>query len=76
MAKFVVHAAKIPEGLQARDKDTRMLAGDLVYVNACDDQPWRYPPEGLIPAAAHVCPACRHIVEVNRAVKAGDQPRT
>lgn len=75
MAKFRVHAAKIPEAIQERSKDTRMVAGDLVYVNACDDQPWRQPPEGIAMIGAEVCPACRHIVEVNRAVKAGDQPR-
>ena len=71
MGKFVVHAAKIPEALQERDKDTRMVVGDLVYVNACDDRSWSQPPEGLGMLGAEVCPACRHIVEVNRSVKAG-----
>lgn len=70
--KLRIHAAKIPEALQARDKDTRMVAGDLVYVNACDEKPWRQAPEGLMPAGAEVCPACSYIVEANRTAKAGN----
>jgi len=76
MAKFTVHAAKIPEQIQDRSKDTRMLAGDLVYVNACDDKPWMRAPEGIAMLEAAPCPACLYIVDVNRRVKAGDQPRT
>jgi hypothetical protein len=67
--KFVVHAARIPEGLLERDKDTRMLAGDLVYVNVCDDQPWRKPPEGLGLLGGEVCLVCKAHVEANRAVR-------
>ena len=75
MGKIVVHAAKIPEPIQQRSKVTRLSAGDG-YVNACDDMPWARLPQGFPFGDVDPCPACLHIVTVNREVKAGDRPRT
>lgn len=63
--KVTVHAAKIPEAIQARSKQTRLLAGDG-YVNACDDKPFSPLPLGTPPSDVQVCPACQYIVVVNR----------
>lgn len=68
MTKFIVHAAKIPEAIQSRGRDERMQAGDMVYVNACDDRPWK-DPKNVSPLDVDVCRACKLIVEVNRSVK-------
>lgn len=68
-AKLTAHAAKIPEPIQARGKFERMLAGDMVYVNACDDQPWAQVPINTPPSDVQVCQACAYIVRVNREVR-------
>lgn len=68
-AKRTVHAAKIPEAIQARGKFERMVAGDMVYVNACDDMPWAEIPINTPPSDVQVCRACAHIVRVNREVR-------
>jgi hypothetical protein len=75
VSKHVMHAAKIPESIQARSKQTRLSSGDG-YVNACDDKPWQRRPADVPFMDVEPCAACRHIVEVNRQVKAGDKPRT
>jgi hypothetical protein len=63
MARFVVHAAKIPETLQKLSKDTRQIRGNMAYVNACDDKPWSKLPEGMPLSEAVRCPACAYVVE-------------
>lgn len=69
MAKLVVHAAKIPEAIQARGKDDRMLVGDLVYVNACNDQSWVQVPLSTPRHEVMMCRACSYIVAVNREMR-------
>lgn len=64
--KVTIHAAKIPEAIQARGKFERMLAGDMVYVNACDDKPWKDLSKTVNPIDLTPCPACQYIVAVNR----------
>ena len=68
--RLVVHAAKIPEPLQGQDKFDRMLAGNLTYVNACDDKPWEKLPENIPRFEAVPCQACAYIVAKNREAKA------
>jgi hypothetical protein len=69
MVKRVVHAAKIPETLQAFDKDIRQVRGNMSYVNACDDKPWSNVTEGTPWTELVRCPACAYIVEAQPPIR-------
>lgn len=69
MAKPVVHAAKIPEAIQARPLEQRLQAGDMVYVNACDDRPWVKVSPLMSRSQVVLCQLCARIVEVNRDIR-------
>lgn len=69
--KQIIHAAKIPEALQNRGKFERMLAGDMLYVNACNDKPWKDISKTIPKIDIAPCAACKLIMDANREARKG-----
>lgn len=61
-AKVTIHAAKIPEELQKLPPEMRAAAGNMEYVNLCDDRPWSRVPLETPMTEVRRCPACAYIM--------------
>jgi len=69
--KQIMHAAKIPEQIETRDKFDRMITGDLQYVNACDNKPWVDYNKTVSKLDIVPCAACMYIMNANREARKG-----